>query len=217
MKTDSQLQQDAMAQLAWNPAIHAAQIGVEVHDGVVTLAGQVSSYAEKWDAKTAVQQMADVKTLAVEMTVKLSQFGQRGDADIAAAAEHILSWTSSLPADAIKVMVDGGWLTWSGDVEWQYQRQDAAQSVRYLPGVRGVSNQIGIKPAVVAAVVKADIEAALRRRAAADAETIEVGVSGAHVPLTGTVHSWAERELAGHAAWGAAGVCSVIDKMTLTA
>lgn len=215
MKTDSQLQQDVMAELMWEPAVHAAQIGVEVKDGVVTLAGEVSSYTEKLNAERAAQRVSGVQALAVEMTVKLSQFGLRTDADIAESAKNILSWSSSLPADAVKVLVEGGWLTLSGDVEWQYQRQEAADSVRYLSGVTGVSNQIAIKPPISARVVKSDIEAALKRRAAADAKTIAVEVQGADVTLTGTVHSWAERDLAKRSAWGSAGVRNVVDKMNL--
>lgn len=215
MKTDSQLQQDVMAELKWEPAVHAAQIGVEVKDGVVTLAGQVGSYAEKLQAERAAQRVAGVKALAVEMKVKLGDYGQRTDADIAQSAKNILCWTSSLPDDAVKVMVEGGWLTLSGDVEWQFQRQDAANSVRYLLGVTGISNQITIKPTLSATGVKSDIEAALKRRASADAQTISVAVKGGDVTLTGTVHSWDERELATRTAWGSSGVRNVVDKMNL--
>ena len=215
MKTDSQLQQDVMAELKWEPAVHSAQIGVEVKDGVVTLAGDVSSYTEKWNAERAAQRVIGVKALAVEMKVKLSEFGKRTDADIAESAKNILRWTSSLPADGIKVLVEGGWLTLSGEVEWQYQRQAAADSVRYLSGVTGVSNQIAIKPSISATVVKSDIEAALKRRATDDANNIIVEVKGADVTLTGTVHSWAERDLATLSAWGSAGVRNVVDKMNL--
>lgn len=215
MKTDSQLQQDVMAELKWEPSVHAAQIGVEVKDGVVTLAGEVSSYAEKLNAEGAAQRVSGVKALAVDMKIKLSEFGKRTDADIAQSAKNILAWTGSLPADAVKVMVEGGWVTLSGDVEWQYQRQDAANGVRYLAGVIGVSNQIAIKPQPSSTVVKADIEAALKRRASADAKAIGVDVKGANVTLTGTVHSWAERDLATRSAWGSAGVRKVVDNMNL--
>jgi len=197
MKTDSQLQQDVMAELKWEPAVHAAQIGVEVKDGVVTLAGEVGSFGEKWNAERAAQRVNGVQALTVELT------------------ETTLGWTNSLPANAVKVLVEGGWLTLSGDVEWQYQRRDAFDSVRYITGVTGVSNQIGIKPSLSATVVKSDIEAAIKRRAAADAKTISVDVKGADVTLTGTVHSWAERELATRSAWSSLGVKNVVDKMTL--
>ncbi|WP_422015622.1 BON domain-containing protein [Roseateles sp.] len=215
MKTDSQLQQDVMAELKWEPAVHAAQIGVEVKNGVVTLAGEVGSYVEKWNAERAAQRVNGVKALAIDMKVKLSQLGKRTDADIAESARNILAWTSALPQDAIQVLVEGGWLTLSGDVQWQYQRQAAADSVRYLLGVTGVDNQIAVKPSLSAAVVKSDIEAALKRRATADAKAIAVDVKGADVTLSGTVHSWAERDLAKHSAWGTAGVRNVVDNMTL--
>ncbi len=215
MKTDSQLQHDVMAELGWDPAVHAAQIGVEVKDGVVTLAGEVSSYAEKWHAEQAVQRVSGVHALAVAMTVKLSALGQRTDADIAASARSILGWMSALPPDAVKVLVENGWLTLSGTVEWQFQRQDAADSVRYLLGVTGVSNQIAVQPALAAKDVKSDIEAALARRATADAQAIHVAVDGGDVTLSGTVHSWAERELATRSAWGTAGVRHVVDRMNL--
>lgn len=215
MKTDGQLQQDVVAELKWAPAVHATQIGVEVKYGVVTLAGEVGSYNEKLIAERAAQRVRGVKALAVEMKIKLTASGKRSDADIAESAQNILGWTSSLPADAVKVMVEGGWLTLSGDVEWQYQRQDAANSVRYLSGVTGVSNQIAIKPSLSARVVKAETEAAIKRRASADAKAIAVEVKGGDVTLSGNVHSWAERDLATRSAWGSAGVRNVVDQMSL--
>ena len=215
MKTDTQLQQDVMAELQWEPAVHASRIGVEVSEGVVTLAGAVSSYAEKCTAESAAQRVSGVKALASEMTVKLSEFGKRTDADIARAVGNVLSWSSSLPAKSVKVLVEGGWLTLSGGVEWQYQRQEIARSLRYLPGVTGVSNQIAIRPVVTSSLVKSDIEAALKRRDLGDAKAISVGVKGGDVTLTGTVHSWAERDFATHSAWGTSGVRSVVDKLIL--
>lgn len=215
MKTDAQLQRDVMAELKWEPSVHAEQIGVEVQDGVVTLAGAVSSHAEKIHAEQAAQRVVGIKGLSVEMTIELPPSGRRSDADIAGSAKNILSWTSSLPEDAVKVLVDSGWITLSGHVEWQYQRQDAANSLRYLPGVTGISNQIAVQPRVSASQVKLDIEAALKRRAVADAKTIAVEVDGGDVTLTGTVHSWSERDLATHSAWGTAGVRSVTDKMNI--
>ena len=214
MKTDNQLQQDVMAELKWEPAVHAAQIGVEVKDGVVTLAGEVGSYHEKLNAERAAQRVAGVKALAVEMKVQLGELGQRTDADIASSVKNVIGWTSSLPADTVKVMVEGGWVTLSGDVEWQFQRQNAADSVRHMLGVVGVSNQIAIKPTLSATVVKSDIEAALKRSAAADAQKISVAVKGGDVTLTGTVHSWDERDLATRTAWASAGVRNVVDKMS---
>ena len=215
MKTDSQLQQDVSAELQWEPSVHAARIGVEVKDGVVTLAGQVDSYSEKWNAERAAQRVAGVKAMSTELKVHLTGLSKRTDADVAEAVENVLEWTSSLPAGAIKVMVEGGWVTLSGDVDWQYQRQAATDSVRYLMGVTGVSDQISIKPSVTATAVKSDIEAALKRTSIADAKKISVAVHGNDVTLSGTVHSWDERDTATNSAWGTPGVRNVVDMMTL--
>ena len=215
MKTDKQLQTDVIAELSWEPSVHAAQIGVEVKEGVVTLAGHVGSYAEKWNAERATQRVSGVKAIAVEMDVKLPALGQRNDGDIAKSAANMLSWASSVPDDAIKVLVENGWITLSGSVDWHFQKQAASDAVRFLAGVKGFSDQITIKPTVTTRAVKADIEAALNRRATRDAKKISVRVDGAEVTLTGTVHSYAEREIATNSAWGTPGVRNVVDDMTL--
>ena len=215
MKTDSQLQQDVMAELKWEPAVHAAQIGVEVKDGVVTLAGHVDSYPAKWNAERAAQRVSGVKALAVEIDVKLRSDTKRTDADIAQSAENVLLWTTYLPQDSVKVMVEDGWLTLSGEVEWAFQRNTAAAAVRCLSGVTGVSDQITIKPGVKANVVKSDIESALKRVVTNDAQKISVAVSGSEVTLKGSLPTWAERETASEAAWRTPGVRSVVDNITI--
>ena len=216
MKTDSQLHQDVSAELRWEPSIQAAGIGVEVKDGVVTLAGEVSSYAEKLHAEHAAQRVSGVNALAVELKVKLSGRGQRTDADIARSVETGLEWSTAVPVGAIKVMVEAGWVTLTGNVDWQFQKNAATDAVRYLLGVTGVSDQIAIKPKVSMSAVKGDIEAALKRSASADAREITVEIRGAEVTLTGRVHSWAERETALTAAWGTPGVLSVLDRMNVS-
>ncbi len=216
MKTDRQLQQDVSAELEWEPSVHAAHIGVEVREGVVTLAGQVDSYAEKWSAERVAQRVSGVKAMATELTVHLTSLSQRTDADIAASVENLLEWSATLPAGVIKVMVEGGWVTLSGTVDWKFQKQSAADSIRHLMGVVGVSDQITIKPSVSATVVKSDIEAALKRAALADAHQIAVTVHGTDVTLSGTVHNWAERETATNSAWRTPGVRNVVDMMVLT-
>ncbi len=215
MKTDSQLQRDVSEELTWAPQVTASQIGVQVKDGVVTLSGEVSSYAEKWNAEQAAQRVRGVDALAVDLKVKLSELGGRTDADIARSAENVLSWSTTVPGDSVKVMVENGFITLTGDVDWQFQRLAAASSVRFLLGVTGVSNQIAIKPTLEVGAVKADIETALKRSAVADARKIHVAVAGADVTLTGKVQSWAERETATMSAWSTPGVRSVVDKMTL--
>lgn len=216
MKTDEQLQQDVTAELKWEPSVNAAQIGVEVKDGVVTLAGHVDSYAEKWNAEKAVQRVSGVKALAVEMDVKLPGFSKRNDADIARSAQNAIGWTSYLPKDAVKIMVEKGWVTLTGEVDWEYQRNVASGAIRHLMGVTGVSDQITIKAIATSSGVKAEIESALKRRAVSDTQKITVDINGSEVTLSGKVHSWSERDLARSSAWSAPGVRNVVDKMSVT-
>lgn len=215
MKTDLQLQQDVMAELNWEPSVNATHIGVEVAGGVVTLAGHVGSYTEKWDAEHAAQRVSGVKALAVEMDVKLAGSSKRSDTDIARSAQNVLEWTTYLPHDSVKLMVENGWITLTGELEWEYQRKAAVAAVRSLMGVTGVSDQLTIKKSVSADSVKTDIEAALKRRALSDAHKIFVDVVGAKVTLRGTVQSWAAHELAISSAWGTAGVHNVVDNIAV--
>ncbi|MFN7835756.1 MAG: BON domain-containing protein [Burkholderiaceae bacterium] len=215
MKTDIQTQQDVMAELKWEPSVNAAQIGVEVKDGVVTLVGHVQSFAEKWAAERAAQSVSGVKAIAVEMDVNLPGDCHRTDADIAQSVSRALEYTAFLPKDTVKVKVENGWVSLSGQVEWGYQKQRVSREVRYLIGVRGVSDNISIKPSVSSNTVKFDIEASLKRRAHADAEKISVAVHGSDVTLSGKVGSWSQRELAKNSAWGTPGVTNVVDNMTL--
>jgi osmotically-inducible protein OsmY len=115
--------------------VHGARIGVEVSDGVVTLVGDLSTYAEKWAAERAAQRVAGVKALATSLKVQLTGPRRHSDADIAHAAENVLDWNATLPAGAVKLMVEGGWVTLTGEVDWHYQRQAAVASVRHLFGV----------------------------------------------------------------------------------
>jgi osmotically-inducible protein OsmY len=216
MKTDKQLKNDLLAELRWEPSVNAEQIGVEVKDGIVTLAGHVDSYVEKWAAEQAVQKVSGVRALAIEIDVKLPGLSQRSDADIARSAESALEWTTYLTKDSIKIMVEGGWVTLAGDVEWEYQRRAAVDAVRNLLGVKGISSNILIKSSVSANGVKADITEALKRRAIVDSQKITVDVHGADVTLSGTVDNWAERELARHSAWNTAGVKNVLNNIVVS-
>jgi osmotically-inducible protein OsmY len=217
MKTDTQLKQDVVAELNWEPSVNAAQIDVEVKDGIVTLAGQVDSFTEKLSAERAVQRVSGVRALAIEMDVKLFGSSKRLDVDIASSAKNALQWTTYVPRDAVKVMVEGGQLTLSGEVDWDWQRRGALDAVRHLKGVVDVSNQIVIKFKLSTTGVKAAIEAALQRRAKSDAQQICVEVLGHDVTLTGTVNSWSDREMVTNCAWSAPGVRSVADNIRIAA
>jgi osmotically-inducible protein OsmY len=216
MKDDSDVQRSVQDELKWEPGVSdAPKIGVAVKDGVVTLTGFVSSYAEKWAAERAAKRVSGVNALAVELQVQLPGYAKKSDADIAKAAEHALSWDVLVPASSVSVMVEHGWVTLDGDLNWQYQRSAAEDAVRGLTGVTGISNRIAVKPTVSPTDIKSKIEAALKRNAILDAESINVQTDGGKVTLTGTVSSWAERDEAEAAAWAAPGVTDLKDALTI--
>jgi len=216
MKTDLQLRDDVLAELEWEPAVHAAQIGVEARDGVITLQGRVGSYGEKWDAERAVQRVAGVQAVAVDLDVHLAGDVRCDDSDIAIAVNHALGWQVFVPKKQIKAQVEDGFVTLMGTVTWEYQRAAAASAVRYLAGVKGLSNQIHVEQAADVGRVKEEIEAALKRRAHDEAKRIGVAVSGSQVTLSGVVPDWNERSIARETAWNTRGVRAVVDNMKIS-
>ena len=194
MKTDTQLRNDIQAELNWAPDVKTSDIGVIVKDGVVTLTGHLASYAEKYAVERAVQRVHGVRALAIELSVKLPFDNQRTDADIAMAAERALEWNVLVPDDKIHPMVEKGWLTLNGEVEWDYQRSAAESAVCNLMGVTGVSNLVKVKPKVSPADIEKKIHDALSRQADREARQLAITVSGSQVTLRGTVHSWTERD-----------------------
>jgi osmotically-inducible protein OsmY len=212
MKTDADLQQDVMAELKWDDSLDASRIGVTANQGVVTLSGQVDSFVEKWQAEASAQRVFGVRGLAVEIDVMLPGPSSRADADIARSAGNVLEWTSSVPHDHVKVMVEKGWLTLSGTVTFEFQRRAAADAVRSLWGVTGLTNQLGLSQPEFPIALQSQIEASVRRRVAEGGE-VTVHVDGPDVTLTGTVHSWRERESVTQSAWHTPGVRSVSDKI----
>lgn len=206
LKTDAQIQSEVQNELRLAPMVNATHIGVEVRQGVVTLTGHVDSYAEKWHAEQAAQRISSVKALAVEMQVMFRGTPTVTDSEIAHAVKNVLDWNVFIPANAVKVMVENGWVTLGGKVPADYQRRIAESSIRYLTGVRGVSNQLMLKPTVTGSVLKTDIEAVLQRRASKEAKGIGIDIHEHEVTLTGTVNSLAEREVVSRAVRDAPGV-----------
>jgi osmotically-inducible protein OsmY len=211
--TDEEIQKDVLAELKWDAQVQPNEIGVSVKDGVVTLTGWVDSYLKKWAAEDAAHRVGGVKAVANDIEVKL--FSERTDADIAEAAIRALQWDASVPADKIQVTISKGWVTLKGEVNWNFEKQDAERVVRRLTGVKGVSNLITVKPSTTPSELKKRIEDALVRNAKVDANKITVEVQGSKAILKGAVRAWVEKEEAERVAWLAPGVTSVENRITV--
>jgi len=203
-RTDEEIEDHVFAELNWDAQVQPNEIGVIVKDGVVTLTGWVDSYLKKWSAEEAALRVSGVKAVANEIEVRLAT--ERTDPDIAAAATHALEWDAGVPPEKVQVTISKGWVTLKGEVEWQYQRDEAEKVVRRLAGVKGVTNLIIVKPRVKADELKKKIEDALVRNAGLDAERISVEIQGTKAILKGTVRAWAEKKEAERVAWAAPGI-----------
>ena len=215
IKTDMQLKQDIEEELRWDPKLNAAQIGVSVDKGTVSLSGAVDTYAAKWAAEDATKRVAGVRTVAQDLTVKILAEHKRTDPEIAAAVESALKWNVFVPK-AVTAKVSGGSVTLEGPVTWNFQREAAETAIRHLSGVVTVFNFITIKPEVSAGQVKEKVQAALLRQATSDASSVHVDTSGGKVTLTGQVASWRTMDDAEKAAWAVPGVNEVVDKLTIS-
>jgi osmotically-inducible protein OsmY len=215
-KTDAQLRADVLAELEWDPAVRAHEVGVAVKDGVVTLTGHLENFAQEAEVERVVRHVSGVRALAVEMDVKLDPSHRRNDTDIAAAAQHALEWHTLVPVQTVQVEVEKGWVTLRGEVDWDYQRSAVEASIRALRGVVGVSNQIQLKPRRAPADLVERLRGALLRHAEHEAKHIEVLMDGSTVTLRGQVHSWNERTALQGAAWSAPGVLRVVNELTVS-
>jgi osmotically-inducible protein OsmY len=220
MKSDLQLQLDVLAELTWDPSIDARHIGVSVDSGVVSLTGNVNNLVEKLSAEHAAKRVTGVKALTVEILVTLPSSSKRTDSEIAKSIENTLLWTLNIPKKPLKIMVENGWVTLSGEAEWNYQRKTAVHAIRSLLGVTGITNQIQVVSKKVSialsSAIKTDIEKALKRIVSLDSNGICVDCIGSKVTLSGTVKSLPSADLAKHAAWSTDGVSSVTNNIAVS-
>jgi osmotically-inducible protein OsmY len=214
-KTDLQLKSEIETELHWDPKVNAAQIGVAVDQGAVSLLGTVDTYAQRFAAEEAAKRVSGVRTLAQDLAVKLTGPHRRNDSEIAIAVENALEWDVYVP-DTIKAKVQRGMVTLEGQCGWNYEREAADRAVRFLTGVTQVINMIAITPTATVESVKEQVEAALQRQATADASSIKIDTSGGKVTLSGSASSWRSIEDAAKAAWAAPGVTEVVDHMRIS-
>ena len=213
MKTDPQLKSDITAELAWDPGVDGTRIGVAVKDGVVTLNGEVDTYLQKHAVERAARRVAGVRGIALDLVVRLGREHARTDAEIATAAINALRWHSEVPDDRVTVEVEDGWVTLNGEVDRAFQSASAEQAVRPLIGVRGISNQITLRPLADARDIRHELQAAFARQAGREARHVEIDVDGGVVTLRGQVHSLAEHRAAIGTARAAKGVTRVVDRL----
>ena len=206
MKTDLEIQKDVMEQLRWQPILEATEIGVSVKNGIATLSGQVSSYPKKLAAEKAVKKVSGVKAVIEDIRVVLHPGHEKTDQEIAEAVVNVLKWNSAVTEENIKINVENGFVTLSGQVEWAHERAMAEIAVEIIKGVRLVVNQITIKPKPVLENIKRKIDSAFQRHASIDSAKIKINVVGNTVILSGTVRAYSEKEDAEDAAWDAPGV-----------
>ena len=212
---DKQLQKSVSAALEWAPDVSSAHIGVAAKDGVVTLTGHVDRYAEKVAAERVASRIKGVRAIAEEIEVHYLGQATTDDEAISVKAANILSWDTMLPSGRIAVKVEHGWVSLTGEVDWQYQRVLAEQDMHRLNGVKGISNQIELAKQVQPADVTLKVENALKRDSALEAAGIKVETEDHTVTLSGHVRSWHDREVAERAAWSAPGVTYVVDRIAI--
>jgi osmotically-inducible protein OsmY len=213
--TDHEIRQHVENALDWDPSVNAAKIAVAADQGVVTLRGDVGSYAERVAAERVALRVFGVKGVANDLKVRIGTTGRPSDTEIAQAAVNALEWNTSIPANRVTVTVTDGWVSLNGTLDWYFQRAAAERAVRPLKGVTGVFNNITLKTVAKPAEVRDRIEQALKRSAEVDARRINVAASDGKVILSGHVRSWAERREAERAAWAAPGVTQVDDRLTV--
>ena len=215
MKKNEDLQKDVQAAIKWEPLLNAAEIGVTVKDGVVTLTGDVDSYAKKSEAEEAAKSVKGIKAVVENIEIRFASSWKKNDSEIANEVLSAFKWNWEIPNDKVKVTVEDGRVKLEGELTWNYQREAAVKSVKNIVGVKGVSNNITIKSEIHDAIEKRGIERAFVRNWSMCDQNIDVQVTGNSVTLRGIVDSLYQKEEAGHIARSAPGVWSVDNELVV--
>jgi len=215
MKKNEDLQKDVQDAIKWEPLLNGANIGVSAQNGIITLTGSVDSYTKKSKAEDAVKNVIGVRAVVEKIEIEYDSKWKKTDNDIASEVLNAFRWNLEIPNDKVKVKVEEGWVTLEGDLQWNYQKEAAKESVKVLLGVIGVSNNITINSETIDEVEKKDIERALLRNWSINDKDIQVGVSGNKVTLSGNVFSLYQKEEAGRIAWNAPGVWMVDNDLVI--
>lgn len=145
---------------------------------------------------------------------------RRRDAEIRRAAEAVKA-ELRLP-DTVAIKVRDGRIILSGEVEDYTRRLQAEQAMFTIPGHRGVTNEIRLRPSgdsvsASPAEIRQQIAERLLRQAEFDAGQIRVQLRDSRVVLEGTVHSWAEVSDAEDVAWTIPGIVEVENRLQVAA
>ena len=213
MKTDVEIRNDVLDELAWQPNVDETEIGVTVEKGVVTLTGTLDSYSKKMAAEKAVKNVKGVRAVAEDIEVKYGTAYKKSDKEIAQAAADALKWNYSVPEDKVTLKVDDGWVYLNGEVQWAYQKDAAKKAVEDLLGVRYVSNNITMKQTINPGDIKEKIKKSFERLADVDAKNINIFVDDHTVRLRGKVHSLQEKNEARQRAYYTNGVYKVENEL----
>lgn len=209
MKSNEELQKNVIAAINWEPLLQAAEIGVMVSDGMVTLTGSVNTYAKKAEAEQAAKNVTGVKTVVENIEVFCSVKDTRTDAEIMTAIENAFKWHWDIPTERLTVLVENGWVFLSGELEWNYQKEAAKSSVSNLIGIKGITNNIMVNNSSKDLIEMKDIEIAIERNGDINSKDIDINVFDNVVTLKGHVDSWYQKSEAGRIAWNAPGVKQV--------
>ncbi|MFZ9611348.1 MAG: BON domain-containing protein [Methylococcales bacterium] len=215
MKTDLEIRDDVLIELKRNPHIHASQIGLEIRDGIVTLSGHVEHFCEKWNAEQTAKQIKGVRAIVQEIKVILPGSSIRSDTEIAYQIERFIAWSNLDPENKILTKVERGFVTLTGKIESQTQKELIQHFISNLIGISGITNLLEIEPKLSIELVKKDIVDTFRRQAIDEANNIDIAIDQNIVTLSGKVHSWSERNSAISAAWTIPSVKNVIDKIQI--